>query len=77
MKRNVEAFKKYYANATKEEVIEDITEYISVTVDNLDKIIQYLQAYQERSREQDIAMQKLEEAVFWLTYGIEESDDNA
>lgn len=58
-------------------MIEDITEYISVTVDNLDKIIQYLQAYQERSREQDIAMQKLEEAVFWLTYGIEESDDNA
>jgi hypothetical protein len=51
-------------------VIEDITEYISITVDNIDKIIQYLQAYQERSREQDIAMQKLEEAVFWLTYGI-------
>ena len=55
-------------------MIEDITEYISITVDNIDKIIQYLQAYQERSREQDIAMQKLEEAVFWLTYGIEDSD---
>ena len=51
-------------------MIEDITEYISETVNNLDKIIQYLQAYQEKSREQDIAMQKLEEAVFWLTYGI-------
>lgn len=58
-------------------MIEDITEYISITVDNIDKIIQYLQAYQEKTREQDIAMQKLEEAVFWLTYGIEESDDNA
>ena len=57
-------------------MIEDITEYISMTVDNIDKIIQYLQAYQERSREQDIAMQKLEEAVFWLTYGIEDSDKN-
>lgn len=57
-------------------MIEDITEYISMTVDNIDKIIQYLQAYQERSREQDIAMQKLEEAVFWLTYGIEDSDSN-
>ena len=57
-------------------MIEDITEYISITVDNIDKIIQYLQAYQERSREQDIAMQKLEEAVFWLTYGIEDSDSN-
>lgn len=44
-------------------MIEDITEYISITVDNID---------QERTREQDIAMQKLEEAVFWLTYGIEE-----
>ena len=52
-------------------MIEDITEYISITVDNIDKIIQYLQSYQERSREQDIAMQKLEEAVFWLTYGME------
>lgn len=51
-------------------MIKDITEYISITVDNIDKIIQYLQAYQEKSREQDIAMQKLEEAVFWLTYGI-------
>jgi hypothetical protein len=57
-------------------MIEDITEYISITVDNIDKIIQYLQTYQERSREQDIAMQKLEEAVFWLTYGIEDSDEN-
>ena len=53
-------------------MIEDITDYISITVDNIDKIIQYLQAYQQRSREQDIAMQKLEEAVFWLTYGMEE-----
>lgn len=56
-------------------MIEDITQYISETVSNLDKIIQYLQSYQEKSREQDIAMQKLEEAVFWLTYGIE-SDEN-
>jgi hypothetical protein len=50
----------------------EIIEYISQTVDSLDKIIQYLQAYQEKTREQDIAMQKLEEAVFWLTYGINE-----
>lgn len=57
-------------------MIEDISEYISITVDNLDKIIQYLQAYQERSREQDIAMQKLEEAVFWLTYGMEEDESD-
>ena len=52
-------------------MINDINEYISETVDNLDKIVQYLQAYQEKTREQDIAIQKLEEAVFWLTYGME------
>ena len=51
---------------------DEIIEYISQTVDSLDKIIQCLQAYQEKTREQDIAMQKLEEAVFWLTYGINE-----
>lgn len=49
----------------------DIKTYIVDTIDNLDKIIQYLQTCQERTREQDIAMQKLEEAVFWLTYGDE------
>lgn len=50
----------------------EITEYISQTVDNLDKIIQLLSMYKDKTREQDIAMQKLEEAVFWLTYGMEE-----
>lgn len=49
---------------------DDILEYIGQTVDSLDKIVQYLQAYQEKTREQDIAIQKLEEAVFWLTYGV-------
>jgi len=50
----------------------EIIEYISQTVDYIDKIIQYLDTYENKTREQDIAMQKLEEAVFWLTYGIEE-----
>lgn len=50
----------------------EITEYISQTVDNLDKIVQLLSMYKDKTREQDIAMQKLEEAVFWLTYGLEE-----
>lgn len=53
-------------------MIEDITEYLSTTVNNLDKIIQYLQSYEKKTREQDIAIQKLEESVFWLTYGVEE-----
>ena len=51
---------------------DDILEYIGQTVDSLDKIVQYLQTYQEKTREQDIAIQKLEEAVFWLTYGVSE-----
>ena len=50
----------------------DILEYIEQTVDSLDKIVQYLQTYQRKTREQDIAIQKLEEAVFWLTYGVSE-----
>jgi hypothetical protein len=40
-------------------------------IDLLDKIIIVLQN-QDVNREQDIAIQKLEEAVFWLTYGTEE-----
>ena len=52
----------------------EITEYISQTVDNLDKIIQLLSMYKDKTREQDLAMQKLEEAVFWLTYGMEDID---
>ena len=51
---------------------QEIIEYISQTVDNIDKIIQLLSMYKDKTREQDIAMQKLEEAVFWLTYGTEE-----
>ena len=50
---------------------EEIIESISQLVEYLDKIIQYLKEYQEITREQDIAIQKLEEAVFWLSYGIE------
>ena len=50
----------------------EIIDYISETVDSLDKIIQYLQTYKEKTREQDIAIQKLEEAVFWLSYGVED-----
>lgn len=50
---------------------EEITESISQLVDYLDKIIQILKLDKEITREQDIAIQKLEEAVFWLSYGIE------
>lgn len=39
--------------------------------DILDKIIMFLKEYDNKTREQDIAIQKLEEAVFWLTYGME------
>lgn len=52
--------------------MDDIYEYVSQMVDNLDKVIQLLSMYKDKTREQDIALQKLEEAVFWLTYGMEE-----
>lgn len=50
---------------------EEITESISQLVDYLDRIVQILKFDKEITREQDIAIQKLEEAVFWLNYGIE------
>lgn len=40
-------------------------------IDLLDKIIIVLKN-QDVNREHDVAIQKLEEAVFWLTYGTEE-----
>ena len=46
----------------------NITELLSKIVDDIDKIQIYLSAYEENTREIDIARQKLEEAVFWLTY---------
>lgn len=49
----------------------EFTIYLSETVDNLDKIIQYLKLLGNKTRETDIAIQKLEETVFWLTYGTE------
>ena len=49
---------------------------ISSITDYLDKAIQIMEQYGEKTREQDIAKQKLEEAVFWLTYGLEEENEN-
>ena len=51
---------------------EEIAENISQLVDYLDKLIQLLKSDNEITREQDIAIQKLEEAVFWLTYGVDD-----
>lgn len=51
---------------------EEIIKYISVEISNLDLIIERLKQFKNNTREQDIAIQKLEEAVFWLTYGIED-----
>ena len=53
-----------------EEVIHDIASI----VDYLDKLIDLLKKYDNNTREQDIAIQKLEEAVFWLTYGVDEDE---
>lgn len=49
---------------------EDITNDLSSLVDYLDNLIYLLKDKGFETREQDIAIQKLEEAVFWLTYGL-------
>lgn len=51
---------------------EDITNDLSNLIDYLDKLIYLLKDKSIETREQDIAIQKLEEAVFWLSYGVEE-----
>ena len=52
-------------------------EYLSQVIDYLDKINEYLQCCEINTREYNIARIKLEEAVFWLTYGIEEDNENS
>lgn len=56
-------------------MIEDINGYLSKVVDDLDKIVYYLSLHEEKTREQDIAMQKLQEAIFWLTFGIDNMEE--
>lgn len=56
-------------------MIEDINDYLSKVVDDLDKIVYYLSLHEEKTREQDIAMQKLQEAIFWLTFGIDNMEE--
>lgn len=52
---------------SNDEIIEDVTKVI----DYLDKLVYMLKEYDNSTREQDIAIQKLEEAIFWLSYGAE------
>ena len=51
---------------------QELMEELSMIIDYLDKSIRLIDLYGLDSREQNIARQKLEEAVFWLTYGMEE-----
>lgn len=51
---------------------QELMEELSMIIDYLDKSIRLMDLYGLDSREQNIARQKLEEAVFWLTYGMEE-----
>lgn len=53
------------------EIINDI----SHIVDYLDKVVYILKNdTDEPTKEQEIAIQKLEEAVFWLTYGVDNNE---
>lgn len=64
----------YYTEPELEETPtpNDMTDELSSVVDYLDKSIRLMDLYGMKSREQEIAKQKLEEAVFWLTYGMED-----
>lgn len=64
----------YYTEPELEEMPtpNDMTDELSSVVDYLDKSIRLMDLYGMKSREQEIAKQKLEEAVFWLTYGMED-----
>ena len=55
---------------------EDITNDLSSLVDYLDNLIYLLKDKGFETREQDIAIQKLEEAVFWLTYGLGDKEND-
>lgn len=55
---------------------EEIVNDLSSLIDYLDKLIYLLKDKGNITREQDIAIQKLEEAVFWLSYGLEEEWKN-
>ena len=43
MKHNVEAFKKYYVNATKEEVIEDMYKDNCYIMQKIERAIEYIE----------------------------------
>lgn len=45
--------------------LEDIIDYLSVFAD-------YVESFTAESKERDIAVMKLKEAVFWLTYITDE-----
>ena len=45
--------------------LEQITDYLSTFAD-------YIESFTTESKERDIAVMKIKEAVFWLTYLIDE-----
>ena len=53
---------------------EDITDDLSSLVSYLDKLVYILKDKGFEAREQDIAIQKLEEAIFWLSYGLNDEE---
>ena len=55
---------------------EDIISDVSKIVDYLDSVLYLLKSFDDNTREQDIAIQKLEEAVFWLSYGLDGGDSD-
>ena len=54
----------------------ELTEYVSSMVNGIDDLIEYLDDLDVADqRELKIARQKLEEAVFWITYWLDINTD--
>ena len=54
----------------------NITEYISALASETEKVANYLESIDYNSKELEYAIQKLSEALYWLTYVEEDMEEN-
>ena len=54
----------------------NITEYISALASETEKVANYLESLDYNSKELEYAIQKLSEALYWLTYVEQDMEEN-
>lgn len=54
----------------------NITEYISTLASETEKVANYLESLNYNSKELEYAIQKLSEALYWLTYVEQDMEEN-